>query len=510
MKKNRFFAVLLSVFLITASFVGCSDEFWEDEDFDDISIEMNIDDDDFDEDVDEDFITSSAEDFDDIKLEEPDADRALMVGAVQPQAQGRLDNDTKLSFKRGPAKEHFRPAKMLDGTPLSEEFYFYRNTLSDKYKIAYDDIRSALLEKKTDFTLSVPVHPNDIQNLYYAVFYDSPDLFYADARFSYYYNNQGLVNRLMPVYNDLAQYSEEYEKRIFESNKEALGDMWSLKNDIDKVKYAHDYLIYTITYELGAPHNQNCYSALVNRRTVCAGYSRALQYLLQKVGVPCAYVCGMTAPGYHAWNLLKAHGEYYMMDVTWDDVPTSQYGYVYDYFCLDDSSMEKDHYREALAKKLPDANGTACSFQNAYGGRMYGTDFNAINGYLPGEKPQEEITETTPYITEAPPKETEYKSTDTVPQFTEPITEQTTVYVTENDNNYGQEQVYWWNFLNPNWTANDWMAMPNDPGWYQTYDYVSQFYYMYNMDYNLFYAYEPDSQIYFYFDENSYDWVQMD
>ena len=56
----------------------------------------------------------------------------------------------------------------------------------------------------------------------------------------------------------------------------------------------------------GAPDNQNIYSALVGKRTVCAGYARSAQYLLQKMGMECIYVTGTCANGEaHAWNQVK-------------------------------------------------------------------------------------------------------------------------------------------------------------------------------------------------------------
>jgi hypothetical protein len=80
-------------------------------------------------------------------------------------------------------------------------------------------------------------------------------------------------------------------------------------------------------------------------RAVCAGYARAMQYLLHKCGVECAYASGLVrkengqSGGGHGWNILKVDGEYYYLDTTWDDssdtvqtVKNRDFGF--DYFCI--------------------------------------------------------------------------------------------------------------------------------------------------------------------------------
>ncbi|MBE6617551.1 MAG: hypothetical protein E7627_06410 [Ruminococcaceae bacterium] len=59
------------------------------------------------------------------------------------------------------------------------------------------------------------------------------------------------------------------------------------------------------------------YGALVNRICVCEGYSEAYCYLLKLVGIE-SYLCSSSQLN-HEWNIVKIDGEYYHVDVTWDD-----------------------------------------------------------------------------------------------------------------------------------------------------------------------------------------------
>lgn len=308
-------------------------------------------------------------------------DRQYGTGFVPGEATSQLDENPDRAIRRNTQPVVQTVGAMLDGTPLTDEFYFYRNMLTAKQKKVYDQIRSALLEGKGKITLTVAASKNEIADIYYMVVYDNPELFWVEGSLSYSYNNYGNVTTVTPKYNDLV-YDLEGNKKVFEDSiAEALADMWSLGSEIEQVKYAHDYLTSTITYQLNSPYNQNAYSAIVRHITVCAGYSRAFQYMMQKVGIPCAYVLGIAGGGYHAWNMLELDGDYYMMDVTWDDPlgnPSNKF--YYSYFNITDDLIAKDHNRRSPSTQLPAANGTKYSFDSL---DSYGTDFAGIQGALP-------------------------------------------------------------------------------------------------------------------------------
>ena len=120
-----------------------------------------------------------------------------------------------------------------------------------------------------------------------------------------------------------------------------------------KEKYVHDKLIEKVSYHLGAEMNQSVYSALVNGQTVCAGYARAFQYLMQQLGIPCYYCTGYAGEE-HAWNIVALDDGYYNVDVTWDDSDGGRY----DYFNKTDMDYASSHVRQDLSVYLPPCNGT--------------------------------------------------------------------------------------------------------------------------------------------------------
>ncbi|MBO5322605.1 MAG: hypothetical protein J6A88_00675 [Oscillospiraceae bacterium] len=116
---------------------------------------------------------------------------------------------------------------------------------------------------------------------------------------------------------------DQYIREVEMAADKALKNM-PTDSDLSKIHYLHDYLAEHMDYEFG-DDDQTIYGALVEEEAVCAGYSRAYQYLLTKAGIQCWYVTGYSInPNTmnqvaHAWNLVYLNGKCYYTDVTWDD-----------------------------------------------------------------------------------------------------------------------------------------------------------------------------------------------
>jgi len=88
----------------------------------------------------------------------------------------------------------------------------------------------------------------------------------------------------------------------------------------DAQKVAALYKKYTSTMSYawgGGKEIGNAVGALTNRIAICGGYSFGFQYILMRAGVQSIYMTGDTSEGYHAWNYVKADGQWYFVDSTW-------------------------------------------------------------------------------------------------------------------------------------------------------------------------------------------------
>lgn len=114
----------------------------------------------------------------------------------------------------------------------------------------------------------------------------------------------------------------------------------SSMSEYERVKAFHDYLCETITYQDTGDVAHTAYGALLNHTCVCEGYTLALDLLCYLSGIDCENIVGTGNGGLHAWSRVRIDGQWYNVDVTWDD---QSWGIRYDYFLISDAAMSADH-----------------------------------------------------------------------------------------------------------------------------------------------------------------------
>lgn len=235
---------------------------------------------------------------------------------------------------------------------FSEEYYPYYAMLEEDMKLLYKQIYANASELTTSFTPTVPVDVNRLKNVFEAVCNDHPELFWLETGYSCKYLKNGSCVEITLQYNDTADRLEASKEEFAGCAEAILEKARMLGSNDEKVKYVHDALRILTEYDASADKNQSAYSALVKGKSVCAGYARAFQYLLQQLGIPCYYCTGYSGED-HAWNIVKLDGTYRNVDVTWDDTDP----YTYDYFNKTDEEFSATHVRTSLSVYLPACTG---------------------------------------------------------------------------------------------------------------------------------------------------------
>lgn len=236
------------------------------------------------------------------------------------------------------------------------EKYPYYSMLDESARQLYRQIYANALEAKTSFAPAMAVSVNRVKNVIEAVYNDHPELFWLDTSYSCKYKPNGECIQITLQYNTTVNSLED-AKQNFYSNAQAIIDgAKQFPSVLEKEKYVHDMLLAKVEYDPLAAMNQSAYSAMVNGESVCAGYARAFQYIMQELGVPCYYCTGYSGED-HAWNIVKLDKGYYNVDVTWDDTNPA----TYDYYNKTDREYADTHVRTNLSVYLPACNGPSMS-----------------------------------------------------------------------------------------------------------------------------------------------------
>lgn len=148
--------------------------------------------------------------------------------------------------------------------------------------------------------------------------------------------------------------SENAAKKIMEGVTE---DM----DDYEKLKYFHDYLVLNCENSTDDRYADTVYGALVKKKALCEGYAKAFSYLCCLAGIENVIVTGETYVK-HMWNMVKLGGNWYHVDITWDnpgDRLHKEYPDVilYQYFMVTDSVIKNNHIISSYPVEPPKANG---------------------------------------------------------------------------------------------------------------------------------------------------------
>ena len=238
------------------------------------------------------------------------------------------------------------------GEVIPDSFLFFRNTLNQKQKDVYDVAYKALMKNENEVSLPVGLTSEEFNEVIHALDYDNPEAFWWAGLYLYWSNSDGIVtNFVFHNWLDSSELEKEYEK-FWNATAPIIYYASKLPDEMSKIKYIHDYICLSTeydfpSYEAGTYGGklQTAYSCAVEYKTVCGGYSALLQYYMQQLGIPSAKIRSED----HAWNFLLVNGQYYQMDVTWNDA-----NLIPAYYNLPHEEMQKltSHTPLDLEKKI--------------------------------------------------------------------------------------------------------------------------------------------------------------
>lgn len=272
--------------------------------------------------------------------------------------------------------------KAYTGTTVFDPSYYpYYSMLGPGAKDAYAMIYDGIAAGETNIKLPGGMSADDVKEAFNMVLLDHPELFWVRTDFNYsYVEVTGAVTSAQFNFYDFASTPEKLAqaKRDFDSAAGAIiAGAKRYDTAAEKELYIHDAINNSCEFDVNAQYSQSAYSALVTHRSVCAGYARAFQYLMQKSGIPCFYCMGsadgeaVAATGgtetSHSWNIVRTGITYCNVDCMWDDSVSNAYGRnQYPFFNLSDKEFLY-HTRTGQSVNLPACNDDSQSYSKRFG-----------------------------------------------------------------------------------------------------------------------------------------------
>lgn len=238
----------------------------------------------------------------------------------------------------------------------SEEVLYYGyQSLSKEEQKVYRQIAEGLEQQEAEIRIT-PLSEERLMTVFNMVMIDHPEYFWIEGEFQYttvedLNENTKTAIQLMPVYTVEKEQTESLKQQI-----EQQADAWIAEIDAsfdayEKIKSVYELLIREVEYDETSFYNQTIQSVFLEKKTVCMGYAKATQYLLNKMGIFCTLVTGNIldeANSSHAWNLVRIGENYYYVDTTWGSPGYNAQGdredaISYSYLCCSDKIISATH-----------------------------------------------------------------------------------------------------------------------------------------------------------------------
>ena len=222
---------------------------------------------------------------------------------------------------------------------------------------ALDELMSGAIDQlqvKVDIS-SLKMPAETVKEQMEIFFLTHPEFFFVSTRYTLSsHPRTGVAMEIELVYTAQIEHIPAMRAEYAQILQQIISTVPQGYNQFDQVLYLHDYLVQHFTYDYEGLRQEeaskvtsgfairDAYSFFTKGKGVCQGYTLAFMALcaeldIRNVPVTCDAIN-------HVWNLVEVDGEWYHVDVTWDDAggeTSAVYpSYIsYDYFLLSSKEL---------------------------------------------------------------------------------------------------------------------------------------------------------------------------
>lgn len=269
--------------------------------------------------------------------------------------------------------------------PSALSYYAY-NLLSDAEKSVYDSVLESINAFQPQWLPDgVDMTETDMQRIVTYILKDHPEIIWLRHGTLFEFDTAThIVTRLKFTYCLTPAETERRKAEIDSAVSAFLDCVDESMSDYEVALRIYENIIKLADYDTMGLERQrktvppadqtddlrSIYGVMVNKKAVCAGYAKTMQYLLNVCGIECVYVTSDT----HAWNLVKLEGDYYHLDVTWGDGSDTKKDKVqseainYDCFCITtEEALRLDSHTPEAILPLPQCTAVGCNYHVRHG-----------------------------------------------------------------------------------------------------------------------------------------------
>lgn len=216
-----------------------------------------------------------------------------------------------------------------------------------------------MVREKIDL-LDYEIRVEELKEIIDEIIDETPEVFYYEG-YRYTYNKESkIINEVEFSYaysiDDIMKMKREITDKVDFVLKNSINASMS---DFQKELVVHDFIVNNTHYDIENLNKgtlkrsaHTIYGVLIEGKAVCSGYAKTMQYFLDKFKIKNKLLYGSAEGRKHVWNFLYLDGNYYHLDVTFDD-PISNQGEILtrNYFNITDEMILKNHSLEEPKKE---------------------------------------------------------------------------------------------------------------------------------------------------------------
>ena len=221
------------------------------------------------------------------------------------------------------------------------QYVFALNVSANESKTAEEALAEGFYGFEDSIDVSAfELSPTELLQIFSRVIKDDPYLFFVGGNLRYSYGASGYALTLTPRYTMTAEQYEVSLAYCVGRIRAIAALAGHYESESERALFLHDFICENFEYD-HALQNDDIYDFLLTGGGTCEAYMLLYSALMRECGMESHFAASDSL--IHIWNVVRIDGEWYHVDVTWDDSASSEAVSRRHFLCSDASALERGH-----------------------------------------------------------------------------------------------------------------------------------------------------------------------